>query len=146
MNLFEFLRNLESFYPLNEPEEKVNKRLSSYVDILEGEIVKSGKTYNFEKVLRTIQMNYRYKQFPNLPDILDFMKLGEIKNTFDTCKDEGCLAVVTLPNGVIYPFEISPVGNQINDIKKKLTAVYGNYQLKTYPKGSVMIGTQVVAP
>ena len=81
MKLFEFLRNLETFYPLNESAEKVENRLSAYVDILEGEIVKSRKKYNFEKILRYIQRNYRYKQFPSLPDLLDFLPYGIVYET-----------------------------------------------------------------
>lgn len=145
MKLFEFLRDLESFYPLNESEEKVNKRLSSYVDILEGEILKSGKSYDYAKILKHIQMNYRYKQFPSLPDILDFMNVGEIRET-TTCEDDGCLVVITMPNGVMYPFEIASFGKPIDEVKKQIVEKYGNVQVKTYPKGSVLIGKQVILP
>lgn len=145
MKLFEFLRDLETFYPLNESEEKVNKRLSSYVDILEGEIVKSGKTYDYAKVLKHIQMNYRYKQFPSLPDILDFIKVGEVNEVIHG-EDEGCLVVVTLPNGTIYPFEITTFGKSLDEVKKAIVAKHGNVQIKTYPKGSVLIGKEVITP
>lgn len=142
MNLFEFLRNLEAFYPLNESEDKVNKRLSSYVDILEGEIVKSGKKYNYDKVLKYIQMNYRYKQFPSLPDILEFMVQGEVKEIAE-CKDEGCLVVVTMPNGVKYPFEVAPFGKSVEEIKKHVISNYGNVEVRIYPKGTLLIGNEV---
>ena len=145
MNLLDFLRELEGFYPLNESEEKINKRLSSYVSILEKEITKRNKKYDFEKVLRNIQMSYKYKSFPSLPDILEFLNIGELKNV-QHVQGEGSLAVITLPNGAIYPFEIAPFGNEIEEIKKRISRVYGNYQLRTYPKGSVMIGTEIVTP
>lgn len=145
MKLFEFLRDLEAFYPLNESEEKVNKRLSSYVDILEGEIIKSGKAYDYEKVLKHIQMNYRYKQFPSLPDILDFIKVGEIEEV-TKCEGEGSLVVVTLPNGYIYPFEVSGIGKPIEYYKDDITRKYGKCDIKVYPKGSVLIGREVITP
>ena len=145
MNLFEFMRSLESFYPLNESQEKVNKRLSSYVDILEGEIVKSGKKYDYDKVLKYIQMTYRYKTFPSLPDILEFMEQGIVRETFN-CKDEGCLVVLKTGGGHIYSFEISPTGRSLDDIRKDATKRFGNVQITTYPAGSVLVGDKVFTP
>lgn len=145
MNLFEFMRSLEAFYPLNESEDKVNRRLSSYVDILEGEIVKSGKKYDYEKILKHIQMNYRYKTFPSLPDILDFMEQGVIKEIVN-CQDEGCLVVMKVAENNIYAFEVSPYGRKFEDIKKDAIARFGNVQITTYPKGSVLIGDTVITP
>lgn len=141
MNLFEFLRKLEAFYPLNESQEKVDNRLSSYVDILEGEIVKRGKRYDYSKVLKHIQMNYRYKQFPSLPDILDFLNTGEIRESL-SCKDEGGLVVIRAENH-IYGFEIAPFGRTLEDIKTDASKRFNNAKVEIYPKGSVLIGDTV---
>lgn len=154
MNLFEFMRSLESFYPLNESQEKVNNRLSSYVDILEGEIVKSGKKYDFDKILKHIQMNYRYKTFPSLPDILEYMEQGVIKEVVN-CKDEGCLVVVKLPNGRIYTFEVATFGKPLEDIKKHARQKFvseddwkqgKDVEVNIYPAGSVLMGDKVYTP
>lgn len=145
MRLFEFLRDLEAFYPLNESEEKVNKRLSSYVDILEGEIIKSGKNYDYSKVLKYIQMNYRYKTFPSLPDILDFMKVGEVYEVVE-CENEGDLVVITLPNGYMYSFTVHGTGQPLTEIIEKCKRAYGDCSIKQYPKGSVLIGKEVFLP
>lgn len=145
MNLFEFLRELEAFYPLNEAQEKVNKRLSSYVDILEGEIIKRGKKYNYEKVLKYIQMNYRYKQFPSLPNIMDFLNIGETRDVVNV-KDEGCLVVMKIPQGRVYSFEIASFCKSIDEIKREASAKFGNAQISIYPKGSVLIGDKVITP
>lgn len=106
MKLFEFLRDLESFYPLNESAEKVEKRLSAYVDILEAEILKTKKTYDFKKILQYIQRNYRYKQFPSLPDLLDFLPYGIVyKTSYSGQEGETIKRVI---NGWEYEFTIVP--------------------------------------
>jgi hypothetical protein len=141
MNLFEFLRKLEAFYPLNESQEKVNNRLSSYVDILEGEIVKRGKRYDYDKILKHIQKTYRYKTFPSLPDLLDFLNVGEVRESVN-CKDEGCLVVIRAENH-IYSFEIAPFGRKLDDIKYDAGKRFANAKVEIYPKGSVLIGDKV---
>jgi hypothetical protein len=145
MNLFEFLRKLEAFYPLNESQEKVDNRLSSYVDILEGEIVKRGKKYDYSKVLKHIQMNYRYKTFPSLPDLLDFLNIGEVRESIN-CKDEGCLVVIRLPESKVYAFEVAPFCRDLEDLKKDAASRFGNSKIEIYPKGSVLIGDTVITP
>lgn len=60
--------------------------------------------------------------------------------------DTGCLVVVTLPNGTMYPFEITSFGDSLETIKKTIVSKYGNVQIRIYPKGSVLIGKKVILP
>ena len=78
MKIFDFLRELELFYPMNESDEKVEKRISAYAEIIQGETIKTGKKYDYKKIIRTIQRHYRYKTFPSLPDILEYLPSGVV--------------------------------------------------------------------
>lgn len=63
------------------------------------------------------------------------------------CENEvGRLVVATLPDGRLYSFEITKFGDTFEEIKKKMVHKYGNVQIKTYPKGSVLIGEKVFMP
>lgn len=106
MKIFDFLRDLEVFYPMNESEEKVEKRISAYAEIIQGEVLKTGKKYDFKKVLASIIRNYRYKTFPSLPDILDSLPVGiVIDEQYSGREGEVITRVI---NGFPYEFTIVP--------------------------------------
>jgi hypothetical protein len=61
--------------------------------------------------------------------------------------NEGALVVITLPNGVRYDFTVSGIGRPIENIKEEIKNKYGKYpEIKTYPKGTVIIGDKVFTP
>ena len=63
------------------------------------------------------------------------------------CENEiGRLVIATLPDGRMYSFEITTFGETLENIKKKMVHKYGNVQIKTYPKGTVLIGNKVFMP
>ena len=106
MKIFDFLRELELFYPMNESDEKVEKRISSYAEIILRETLKTGETYDYEKIIRHIQRNYRYKTFPSLPYILDYLPVGiVIEEHYSGREGEVIKRVV---NGYEYEFTIVP--------------------------------------
>lgn len=106
MKIFDFLRELELFYPMNESDEKVEKRISSYAEIILRETLKTGETYDYEKIIRHIQRNYRYKTFPSLPDILDYLPVGIVIEEHYSGRDGEVIKRVV--NGYEYEFTIVP--------------------------------------
>ena len=106
MKIFDFLRELEIFYPMGASEEKVEKCISSYAEIIQRETLKTGEKYDYEKILRHIQRNYRYKSFPSLPDIIDALPIGIVIEEHYSGR-EGEVLKRSL-NGVEYEFTIVP--------------------------------------
>jgi hypothetical protein len=106
MKIFDFLRELEVFYPMNESEEKIEKRISAYAEIIQSETLKTGKRYDFKRVLNSILRNYRYKTFPSLSDILDYLPNGVvIEEQYSGREGEVITRVI---NGFPYQFTIVP--------------------------------------
>lgn len=144
MQINKFLSDLELFYPYKGTEENKIRVFETYQENLEGITLTNKCEYDWKKVLMAIQRGYKKREFPTLADIINFMPEGKIEKEYKPCKDEGSLIVVTLPNGTIYPFTVSGVGNQdkkiIDEIKKK----FGTCEVKTYPSNFQLIGTKVV--
>lgn len=106
MKIFDFLRELELFYPMNASEEKTAKLISSYAEIIQGEMLKTKEKYDFNKVISYIQRNYRYKTFPSLPDILDALPIGIIvEERYSGREGEVIKRII---NGIEYEFTIVP--------------------------------------
>lgn len=106
MKIFDFLRELELFYPMSESEEKVEKRISAYAEIIQREALKTKETYDYEKIIRHLQRTYRYKSFPSLPDILDAMPVGiVIQERYSGREGEVMTRQV---NGITYEFTVVP--------------------------------------
>ena len=106
MKIFDFLRELELFYPMGVSDAKAEKLISSYAEIIQRETLKTGETYDYEKIIRHLQRTYRYKSFPNLPDILDALPVGVVVEERYSGR-EGELIKRTL-NGIEYEFTVVP--------------------------------------
>lgn len=137
----EFLFELSQTYPIRggNPDVVLEDTRTYIVGYL------YNKDIDFVQAKKLIFDNYDSKTFPTPKVILSYLNQCEIKK-YEHCEDEGGLVVITLPNGAIYSFEITGFGKPIEDIKQQAIAKYGNVQIKTYPKGSVLIGKQVVLP
>ena len=144
MTIFEFLQELECFFPLNETEETVRKRIVFYTEILEGEVKKTGKSYDYRQITRWFLKHYKYKTFPGLANIIEALTYGEVKT--QSCKDEGALLIITLTSGLKYGFTVSPIGKSINELKADIMRKFGNCSFKFYPKGTVIIGDKIFLP
>lgn len=138
----EFLFDISQTYPVSRGvnAEKVLEDARTY---LIGKLYK--KEIDFEKAKTLIFDNYDKRTFPEPKVLYGYLNQCEIKN-YATTEDEDCLVVVTLPTGVIYPFEVAPFGRSIGEIKSEIVSKYGNVQVRTYPKGSVLLGREVITP
>lgn len=140
--LEDFLINITDFYPISSNKNFDNVIAQSLDYLLQ---FCCGKEIDFKKARNYVFENYKFKGFPDLAILKESLLNAEIiKQKY--CKDEGGLVVVTFPTGKIFTFEISPLGKPLEEIKKQVIAKYGNVQIKTYPKGTVMIGNTIVLP
>ena len=146
MKIWEFVKELAIFFPLTGTEEHQNKIFDSYVENLEGIAITNHCDYDWKKVLQTIQRTYTYSKFPPLADIIKVLPECKIYKPYIECADEGDLIVVTLPNGMIYTFTVCASGRNIDTISEELKFKFGTFEMKQYPKGTVMIGKEIVLP
>lgn len=146
MKIFDFLKQLNEFFPINESENKMNNRFKLYGEIIQGEIQKKGKDYDFKKVIQHLVKNYKYKTFPSMPEILDALPYGEKLPTYNPSVNEGCLLVVTLPSGYTYEFTVSSIGKPIKQLEEDIKRKFGDCTYKLYPKGTVIIQGKVFYP
>lgn len=136
MNISVFLFDISQTYPVlrGVNAEKVLEDARTY---LVGKLYK--KEIDFDRAKRLIFDNYDKRTFPEPKVLYGFLSQCELKN-YHTTADDGSLVVITLPNKAIYSFEVTSFGRNLEDIKKEIIHKYGNVQVKTYPKGSVLIG------
>lgn len=138
MRIMDFLQQLETMFPLKEADEKKQRVFSLYVDVIEGEVVKNGKEYDFQKILHHLIRTHKYKTFPSVADIIEAMPIGEVTQ-YEQCKDEGALLVVTLPSGYQYRFTVSASGKKREAIESDIKRRYGECTYQFYPKGTVIL-------
>lgn len=138
----EFLFDISQTYPIRGGlnAEKVLEDTRTY---LVGKCYK--KEFDFDKAKSLIFDEYKQKTFPLPKEILGYLLQAEVKS-YKECADEGDLIVITLPNGVIYDFTVCASGRNINTITDELKFKYGTFEIKQYPKGSVLMGREVVLP
>lgn len=147
MDLKEMLFELSEFYPIKGKDEKEDKKkiINRYHDLIKGYIL--NKDYNWDKVLTNIQINRKYSTFPTVHDIIENLPQFEKKKEYIADKDEGAVLVVELPSGYKYQFEVSNVAKKnFSQLKAELHRRFGDFKLKKYPKGTVIIGDTVFEP
>lgn len=146
MQIWEFVRELAFFFPLSGTDEHKNKIFDSYVENLEGICLTNKSEYDWKKVLQTIQRTYTYSKFPPLADIIKCLPECKIIKPYTEQKDDGQLGIVTLPNGYKYSFITRGNGKPINELKDDLKFKYKTFNIEIFPKGSVLIGKEVILP
>lgn len=79
MDILNFLNELALLYPMEQKEpEKVKSILDIYTAHIMQEISNTGKKYDFHKIARYIQRNYKYKNFPSIPTLLQYLPVGVV--------------------------------------------------------------------
>lgn len=152
MKIWEFLRELAFFYPMQTSNEKDREKIfSSYVDNLEGIAITNKCDYDWKKVLQCIQRTYTYSKFPPLADIIKFLPECRIIKPYTPCKDEGSLIVITMPNGNTYQFTVCNWGKSLSQYQEEWKLKYkpdeyAQIKIKQYPAGTVIIGDTVILP
>lgn len=146
MKIWEFLEELAFFYPPNLKDEEKKRLYSSYVENLEGIVISNKCEYDWKNVLQAIQRTYTYSKFPPLADIIKVLPECKKAKPYQECADEGTLIVITLPTGVRYDFTVTSIGRTLSSIKEEIKDKYGDCEVQTYPKGTVIIGNTVILP
>ena len=78
MTVYEFLEKLNNYYPSKEKTEILEQKFNDYANCIIEYAHKNNYEYDYDKVFKQFMLNYKYKVFPSLPDILEFMPYGVI--------------------------------------------------------------------
>lgn len=139
--IIRFLTDLSATYRI--ADENFDRVINDTADYLMRNL--PAYDIDFTKVKDAIFDKYRPKAkvFPEPYFIKDCLVYGKMCAS-ESCKDEGCLVTVQIPNKPIYTFEIAGNGRNLDDIKKEIAKNYGNSKITIYPKNSVLIGDTLV--
>lgn len=69
MNVYQFLEQLNCFFPSNESSEMFSLRVKKYAELLAQMEKEAGKQFDYEKMLDLTIRNYPYRSFPNFTEI-----------------------------------------------------------------------------
>lgn len=104
MDLREFLRQLALFFPMQGNEEQKRAKIEKYVELLCGEIHSKYETFNYEALLKELQLSCT--DFPTLRKIRENLDCGKVVKVSYSGR-EGEVIKRTL-NGIEYEFTIVP--------------------------------------
>ena len=140
--IIKFLTELSGTYRI--PEDSFDRVINDTANYLMRNL--PAYEIDFEKVKDAVFDKYRPKAkvFPEPYFIKECMQYGKIYK-YDPSNDEGCLVTIQTPKA-LYAFEMCGFGKDIEEVKKEIAKNYGNSQVRTYPKGSVLIGKEVFTP
>ena len=87
-----------------------------------------------------------FSNFVSVEDAQAMIKTNTLKiYNYQASSDEGCLVTIQTPKA-LYAFEMCGFGKDIEEVKKEIAKNYGNSQIRTYSRGSVLIGREVFTP
>ena len=139
----DFLMDISQTYPIRQgiSAERVLEDARTYL---------IGKLYNkeidFQKAKTLMFDTYEKKKgFPEPRVLYNYLAQCEIKH-YDISKDEGSLVLITLPTGIQYNFTVSGIGGSLGTIKQEIVDKYGDCKIEMFPKGTVIIGNQIIEP
>lgn len=138
--LEDFLINLTDFYPITSTKSYDNV-IAQAVDYLMEFCY--NKQIDFKKARNFVFENYKFKSFPDMALLKDAIQDSVIRIPYQGGTDDGCVVIITLPNGKMYDFEVCGFGNDIEALKSSIRSKHGNCQISTYPKGTVLIGNEI---
>jgi hypothetical protein len=125
MTLLEFLGKLSDFFPGGLTKEKTASVLSEYQDIILEETQKTGKIYDYKKLLHYVLKVHKFKTYPSVADLIEWLPAGEKREFQEHLYDDGTVRL-KLKSGVTYDF-VKDKCMSLKDIKsyfyKKHTSV-----------------------
>ncbi len=143
MNVYDFLQKLNVFYPTNESDSIFKERIEEYAKCIIAKLVANKYRCDYEKVFTYILENYKYKAFPQLPDILDALPQGYRPLQAEQSADNGALIRIVMVNGNCYDYVIANFDgvNTLESIKRKFSTDIA--KIIKYPQETTIIGDKV---
>lgn len=150
---YQFVSKLFATYNYNGSQWEVDAQMDSYYNCLLNKANETGKEYDYDKMYRLIEKEYKYKTIPNKNLLLEWQKRC-VKHNYDTSKD-GELVLFLCYRAEddghyklkeIREYTVSNTDSTTaveNQVEYKLKNIYDEVVIKHYPKGSNLIGNTV---
>ena len=108
MNVYNFLEQLNCFFPSNESSEMFSLRVKKYAELQAQMENEAGKQFNYEKMLDLTIRNYPYRSFPNFTEITKNIVYSDTKPENPNAEWEYKNYIVTTEGGYEYEFVSVP--------------------------------------
>lgn len=144
--LEDFLKKLFQIFPPECAKNKEFELLELYFDTVKEELVKDRK-YDFDKLLRLVFKDHKYKNTPPVKMILERLPQCEITSPVENV-NMGGLVRITCENGFFVDLTATTnTGNLRNDVMRIITQTYGKIKkIEKFAKGTVIIGKTIFLP
>lgn len=104
MNANDFLEYLNEFFPCDEEDSVVEKRMRKYSELLKQKEAEEGRELNYDNMLNSIIEKYPYKGFPNFSEIAKHIEFLSKKHS----DFKGGRRYIVNKQGHLYEFEEVP--------------------------------------
>lgn len=144
--LNDFLTSLFKFYPPKLSENDTFELMEHYQKTIEPDLIKD-RNYDFDKLLRLVSREHKYKTPPDIPDIIEKIPYCEIIPEAKKVNIGGLIRI-TCKNGQYFDLTVCDnIELFLGQAKKKITELYGEIKkVETFAKGTVIIGNTIHMP
>lgn len=138
-------------YNYNGSQWEIDTQIDSYYNCLKSREAETGKEYDYDKMYRLIEKEYKYKTVPAKNLILDWHKRC-IKHNYDTSRDGELILFLCYNSGTDGHYEFKEIREYTvcnsdetkiseNEILYKLKKLYDEVSVKRYKAGSNVMGS-----
>lgn len=153
---YELVSKLFVTYNFNGSQWEVDAQMDSYYNCLKQTESDTGKEYDYDKMYRIIEKEYKYKTVPPKAELLKWQKRC-IKYNYDTSKDGQLVLALCYKTVEDGHYELKEVREYVmsnnektkqseSEIKYNLLKAYDEVVFKHYKEGSSLIGYKVFIP
>ena len=153
---YNFTCKLFNNYNYNGTQWEVDTQIDSYYNCLKQQENETGKEYDYDRMYRLIEKEYKYKTVPPKSELMKWQKRS-VKYNFDTSRDGELILFLCYMAGIDGHYELKEIREftvvnseytKSNDaeIGYKLRKIYDEVTVKSYKKGSSLIGQKVYIP
>ena len=151
--LYKLVCKLFNDYNYNGSQWEVESQIDSFYNYLKNKENETGKNYDYDKMYRLIEKEYKYKTVPSKNLLSDWQKRCVVYN-YDTSKDGQlvlflCYRAEEDGHYILKEIRQYTVSNtestkaEENKVESKLKGIYDEVSVRHYPKGSCIIGDTV---
>ena len=155
-NAYKFVCKLFNDYNYNGSQWEIDAQIDGYYNFLKVKENETGKGYDYDKMYRLIEREYKYKTVPSKTLLADWHKRC-IKHNYDTSKDGELVLILCYMTTTDGHYELRDIREYIvsntettqkseSEVKFKLQKIYDEVVIKHYKAGSNLQGKEVWIP
>lgn len=151
---YELVSKLFVSYNFNGSQWEVDAQMDSYYNCLKSREAETGKEYDYDKMYKLIEREYKYKTVPAKNLLIDWQKRC-VKHNYDTSRDGELILFLCYKQTTDGHYEFSEIReyavcnsdstkNNENEILYKLKKLYDEVSVKRYKAGSNVMGSSKI--